>query len=59
MEDHGKGHFTAWVEKLIPRGADCCHFIVQRREDHENRNPWHIYSDELNNKAMEKLKRKG
>ncbi len=59
MEDHGKGNFTAWVEKLIPHGADCCHFIVQRREDHEDRNPWHIYSDALNKKAMEKLRGKG
>jgi hypothetical protein len=58
MEDHGKGNFTAWVEKLIPRGADCCHFIVQRREDDGERNPWHIYSDELNKKAMKKLEEK-
>jgi hypothetical protein len=59
MEDHGKGNFTAWVEKLIPRGADCCHFIVQRREDDGDRNPWHIYSNELNKKAMKKLEEKG
>jgi hypothetical protein len=59
MEDHGKGNFTAWVEELIPRGADCCHFVVQRREDDGDRNLWHIYSDELNKKAMEKLRGKG
>lgn len=59
MEDHGKGDFTAWVEELIPRGADCCHFVVQRREDDGDRNPWHIYSDELSKKAMEKLRGKG
>jgi hypothetical protein len=59
MEAHGKGDFTAWVEKLIPRGADCCHFVVQRREDDGGRSPWHIYSDELNKKAMEKLRGKG
>ena len=59
MEDHGMGDFTAWVDKLIPHGADCCHFVVQRREDDGDRNPWHIYSDELNQKAMKKLEEKG
>jgi len=59
MEDHGMGAFTAWVEKLIPHGADCCHFIVQRREDGGGRNPWHIYSDELNKKALKKLEEEG
>ncbi|MFQ5897112.1 MAG: hypothetical protein ACE5JN_02530 [Candidatus Methylomirabilia bacterium] len=55
LEEHGKGRFTAWVEKLIPHGADCCHFVVERRQDGEDRNLWHSYSDTLNRKALEKL----
>jgi hypothetical protein len=57
MEERGYGGFTAWVEKLIPHGADCCHFVVERRQDRDPRNPWHVYSDELGEKAFEKLAR--
>lgn len=55
LEDHGRGRATAWVEKLILHGADCCHFVVERRTDGGQRNPWHRYSDELNRRALEKL----
>jgi len=55
MEERGYGGFTAWVEKLIPRGADCCHFVVERRRDPEAKNPWHAYSEELGKKAFKKL----
>jgi hypothetical protein len=59
LEDHGKGRATAWVEKLIPRKAECCHFVVERLKDTKDRNPWHVYSDELGKKALKKLKEKG
>lgn len=58
LEDHGKGRVTAWVDKLIPRKAECCHFVVERREDEGDRNPWNAYSDELSKRALEKLKEK-
>ena len=57
LEQRGKGRFTAWVERLIPRGAQCCHFVVERRGDGEGRSPWHAYSDELSRRALEKLGR--
>jgi len=59
MADNGKGEITAWVEKLIPHGAEHCHFVVERREEDGGKNPWHIYSDELSQKAMKKLEEKG
>jgi hypothetical protein len=58
LDDHGMGGITAWVETLIPRGAECCHFVVERRKDEGARNPWHAYSDELGKRAFEKLKKK-
>jgi L-2-amino-thiazoline-4-carboxylic acid hydrolase len=44
------------VEKLIPRGADCCHFVVDRIEDDGGQHPWQTYSDELARRALEKLR---
>lgn len=58
LEDHGKGKITAWVEKLIPHGADCCHFVVERLKDVKGKNPWHIYSDQLAERALKKLDEK-
>ena len=55
MEERGYGGFTAWVEKLIPHNAECCHFIVERRRDGETKNPWHAYSEELGKRAFKKL----
>ena len=55
MEDHGKGGITAWVDKLIPHGSECCHFVVERRKEVGDKNPWHAYSDRLGEKAMEKM----
>ena len=52
LEDHGKSSITAWVEKLIPHGDECCHFVVERRKDPEAKNPWHIYSDQLGERAL-------
>jgi hypothetical protein len=56
MEQRGYGGFTAWVEKLIPHRAECCHFVVERRKDAKPRNPWHSYSDELGKRAFKKLR---
>ena len=55
MEDRGYGGFTAWVEELIPGGGACCHFVVERREDGGDKNPWHAYSEELGKRAFKKL----
>ena len=57
MEDQGKGGMTPVCEKLIPHGADCCHFSVRPYEEGDN-NPWHIYSEELARRALEKLGKK-
>ncbi|MFQ5553834.1 MAG: hypothetical protein ACE5GC_00525 [Acidimicrobiia bacterium] len=43
---------TGWVESLIPGGADCCHFVIETRDETE-RNPWHIYSDQLGRRALD------
>jgi len=56
FDDQGMGRITAWVEKLIPHGAECCHFVVEKRKDHGEKNPWHSYSDELGKRAFRKLK---
>ncbi len=55
MEERGFGGFTAWVEKLIPHGGDCCHFAVERVSDPGDRNPWHSYSDKIGDRAFAKL----
>ena len=47
--------FTAAVQKLIPRGAECCHFVVDRIDPQEEANPWNKYSDELGRRAFEKM----
>lgn len=55
MERRGKGRVVPRVEKLIPRGADCCHFVVDLLDKEAGDNPWHEYSDQLARKALEKL----
>lgn len=55
VDDHGMPKLTAWVEKLIPHDAECCHFVVQKRQDAHKRNPWHVYSDELGKRAFKKM----
>jgi hypothetical protein len=42
------------VDKLIPRGGDCCHFTVDRIQKGET-HPWNEYSKELQKRALEKL----
>lgn len=54
MEAHGIGTAIPMVDKLIPKGADCCHFVVDRVEADGTENPWHTYSDQLAKRALEK-----
>lgn len=54
IEDRGMGRFVPMVDKLIPRGAECCHFVVDRSEGSEGKNPWHTYSEELARRALRK-----
>ncbi len=53
MEERGFPRVTAWVDKLIPRRAECCHFVVERLEE-GGENPWHEYSSKLQKRALEK-----
>lgn len=55
VDDRGLPRLTARVETLIPHGAECCRFVVERRADPASRNAWHAYSDELGRRALEKL----
>ncbi len=55
IADSGMARITAWVEKLIPRGAECCHFVVERTKEPDGKNPWHAYSEELMRRAIQKL----
>lgn len=45
--------YPAAVENL--RGAECCHFVVERLGECERKNPWHAYSEELMRRAIQKL----
>ena len=56
LEDNGLGGMAPAVEQLIPRGADCCHFVVDRIPDADAKHPWDQYSEELGRRAFEKLK---
>ncbi len=58
LEEDGYGGVTAWVETLIPKGDDRCHFVVEKLSDRSQKNPWHDYSDKLGEKALEKAKGK-
>jgi hypothetical protein len=55
LNDKGMGRITAWVEKLIPHGAECCHFVVERIGESREKNPWHAYSEELMRRAIRKI----
>lgn len=56
IEERGLAKFVPVVDQLIPRGAPCCHFYLERREDDGGRHPWDAYSDELGRRALEKTK---
>ncbi len=57
LQDHGKGSITAWVDKLIPHGGECCHFVVQHLAGGKDKHPWFAYSEELSKRALKKLDR--
>lgn len=54
LERHGKGKFVPVVDKLIPHGADHCHFKVERLREDGGQHPWDRYSDELAARALKK-----
>jgi hypothetical protein len=56
VEDRGFGGIAPAVDQLIPRGAECCHFVVDRISDDGTKHPWDQYSDELGQRAFKKLK---
>jgi hypothetical protein len=56
MEDSKGVRVHPQVETLIPRGADCCHFVVDKLGAKDGQHPWQAYSDELQKRALEKLK---
>jgi hypothetical protein len=48
--------FAPKVERLIPRGADRCHFVLDRcRVEQGETHPWDRYSDELGRRAFDKM----
>lgn len=53
LEDNTPHKITGWVDRLIKRGADRCHFIFERRKEEASKNPWHAYSEELGKRALE------
>lgn len=55
MEDSGIPRVLPIVDMIIPHGDDHCHFFIQLMEDDEGRNPWHDYSDDLAQKALERV----
>lgn len=57
VKDLGNASVTAAVEKLIPRGADCCHFVVDMLKGEVEQNPWHRYSEELAQRALQKMRK--
>jgi len=56
LEKRGYTRFVPAVQKLIPHGAERCHFVVDRISGHHDKNPWHSYSEELARKALEKMR---
>jgi hypothetical protein len=55
MEDKGMGRYVPVLEELIPRGAECCHFTVDKLEEDGSKHPWHEYSEQLAKRALNKL----
>ncbi|MBM4327714.1 MAG: hypothetical protein FJ118_11190 [Deltaproteobacteria bacterium] len=55
MEELKGMRANPYVDKLIPRGDDCCHFLVEKLECAEGEHPWAEYSDELEKKALARL----
>ncbi len=57
MEDKTGLRVLPIVDKLIPRGGDCCHFTVDKIDKGDS-HPWNEYSEELQKRALEKLNAK-
>ncbi len=57
IEARRKSRFVPAVESLIPHGASCCHFVVDRLKDESEKHPWDRYSDELGKRAFEKMEK--
>jgi len=55
MEASGMGRAVPMVEKLIPKGAECCHFVVDRTQADGTKHPWHAYSEQLAKRALKKI----
>ncbi|MBU0515023.1 MAG: hypothetical protein KJ621_09645 [Proteobacteria bacterium] len=55
MEDKGLQNVTPLVDKVMPHGDPHCHFFVDRRAE-GGPNPWHLYSDDLARRALDKMK---
>ncbi|MBM3141833.1 MAG: hypothetical protein FJ005_02125 [Chloroflexi bacterium] len=51
-----KGNFDAFFRYSIPQGRDTCLFEMKRREGEADR--WRQYSEELQHRALERVKRK-
>ena len=59
LEERGFAKAFPAVDKIIPRGAECCHFTVDKlKGDVGDTHPWNAYSDKLAHRALEKLKEK-
>jgi len=56
MEANGLSRAIPMVDKLIPKGAECCHFVVDRVPADGTQNPWHSYSEKLEARALDKIK---
>ncbi len=55
LNDHAGVNAHPQLTQLIPRGADCCHFVVDKLDEDAGDHPWDAYSDELAKRALEKL----
>jgi len=55
MEEIKGTRVHPYVDKLIPRGDDCCHFVVEKLETAAGEHPWAEYSDALEKKALARL----
>lgn len=54
-EDFTGKQFYPVVDKIIPHGADRCHFTVDSGKDDGGAHPWDKYSEELARRALEKM----
>jgi hypothetical protein len=55
MEAHGINRAIPMLDKLIPKGAECCHFVVDRVQADGTQNPWHAYSEKLAARALDRI----